>query len=121
MSIEDLFDINEFDDSGDTISAEIKVDKSHEVFKGHFPFQSILPGVTYIVLIKMLLTRKTGKHYFLKRAKFLKFLYPLDPDKSNFMIAEIILKKNDTGYSATAIFFDKDIKYCKIKAELDYK
>jgi 3-hydroxyacyl-[acyl-carrier-protein] dehydratase len=54
----------------------------HEIFKGHFPGQPVLPGVCMIQIIKDVVEEITGNRFLLQESKQIKFLKMLIPDNS---------------------------------------
>ena len=64
MLIEGLYSTETFDKNEEGISAQIKLNPKHEIFKGHFPGKPIMPGVCMIQIIKELTERSLGRIYF---------------------------------------------------------
>ena len=85
MFIDDLFYIKSQDNNEKTIKL---TDKSHEIFKAHFPTKPILPGFIHFEIISILFDIEIKK---IKRAKFLKLIEPNQTltyvrDKNNFKV-----------------------------------
>ncbi|MDB5258271.1 MAG: Beta-hydroxyacyl-(acyl-carrier-protein) dehydratase, FabA/FabZ [Chitinophagaceae bacterium] len=77
--LEGLFDIQEQTTDGTKKVYQVKVNPAHEVFRGHFPEQPVLPGVAMVYLSRFLTERVTGKAVKLKDASQIKFLNLVDP------------------------------------------
>ncbi len=54
MLIEGLYSILSFEQQDDILTSRIKLYKEHEIFKGHFPGNPVMPGVCMIQIIKEL-------------------------------------------------------------------
>jgi 3-hydroxyacyl-[acyl-carrier-protein] dehydratase len=60
-------------------SVGIKLNPHHNIFKGHFPGQPIVPGVTYIEMIREIMSAVIKKDFRLKEAASIKFLSITNP------------------------------------------
>lgn len=86
-------------------TARINILSNHEIFKGHFPDNPVLPGVVSIQIISDFFAHITSQNYFLSEASNVKFL-------------KIILVQNNVQLSVKvkfSLFADK--KY-KVSAEI---
>jgi len=54
MLIKNLYKIESFHYKNQQLKAEIFINKEHEIFKGHFPNNPVMPGVCMIQIIKEL-------------------------------------------------------------------
>jgi len=75
------------------IRAELEVDATHEIFKGHFPSVPVLPGVCMVQCVKELIESSIEKKTRLDKADMIKFLSMLNPVESNIIAAEIIIRE----------------------------
>ncbi len=90
-------------EAGDTsIKAEVVLDKTHEVFKGHFPSQPVLPGVTMVEMIKDILHLGTDQQYSLSKGDNIKFLKVVDPTQSEKLTFELSLQAIDDDLKVVA-------------------
>ena len=109
MLIEGLYSIFGFKHEDLSVRATIKLNAAHEVFKGHFPENPVMPGVCMIQIIKELAEKATGKALFLSVATNVKFMAIINPEKNdliqlqlNFIEEGDILKvKNVTTFNDT--------------------
>lgn len=85
MLIEGLYTIVDFQQRDQTVHAAVKLNKSHEVFQGHFPGNPIMPGVCMIQMIKELTEKATGKELFLAVASNVKFMAIINPEKNDII------------------------------------
>lgn len=89
-----LYTIVSLTTSGGKIVAELQLDKSNGIFKGHFPGQPVLPGACMLQILKEVLEAALDKKIRLKKADQMKFLSIIDPS------ANALLQLN-AGYSVT--------------------
>lgn len=59
---------------------KITLNKSHVIYRAHFPGNPITPGVCVVKMINELLEERVGKKLRLKHIKNLKFIKPIQPD-----------------------------------------
>ncbi len=85
MLIEDLYTVLSFKQNEQTVNASVKLNPNHEVFKGHFPGNPVMPGVCMIQMIKELTERATGKTLFLTVASNIKFMAIINPEKNDVL------------------------------------
>lgn len=90
--------------------AFIQLNKEHEVFKGHFPGNPVLPGVCTMQIIKELTETITQKQLVLSRAINVKFMALINPDTHPALRLELdiailengeVKVKNNTYFDTT--------------------
>lgn len=87
----------------DHITAQIKVDAAHELFKGHFPGMPILPGACQIQIITKALEQAVAQTLSLQKADNIKFLAMMNPSLDPEIALEIKIKsQTDDEIGATA-------------------
>ncbi len=109
MLIEKLYSIQTFSESEGSVNASVKLNKDHEVFKGHFPGNPIMPGVCTIQLVKELTEKALDKELFLSVVSNVKFMAIINPEKNetiqvvlNISEEEGVVKvKNTVSYDDT--------------------
>lgn len=109
MLIEGLYSIVTFDKDGQEIKATVKLNAEHEVFKGHFPGNPIMPGVCMIQMIKELIEKAIDKELFLSVASNVKFMAIINPEKNETIQlkltlteeGDIVKVKNITSFDDT--------------------
>ncbi len=82
MLIEGLYSIIDFNQEDSSVHASVKLNKDHEVFKGHFPGNPILPGVCTIQIIKELTEKAFEKELFLSVVSNVKFMAIINPENN---------------------------------------
>lgn len=63
-----------------TILVTVEVDKNHQVFKGHFPENPVMPGVCMLQIIKELSEEHLETPLFLQKASNVKFTALMNPE-----------------------------------------
>ena len=98
MLLEELYKINafSFDEEKKDLRAVIHLNVDHDIFKGHFPNNPILPGVCQIEIVSELLGKHYGKDYNLSAAKNIKFLSVVNPIVNKELVFQVqIFEQND--------------------------
>lgn len=99
-----------------SIVAEVQLNPDHEIFKGHFPGQPVVPGVCQVQIIKELIESVSGKSLQLKTADHVKFLSVIIPDKDIFITADIKYTDDQNAILVTASLTKEDKVCLKMKA-----
>jgi len=55
MLLPDFYHIIHLEQSDKQLSAQIRLNPNHEVYRGHFPQQAVVPGVVQLQIVKELL------------------------------------------------------------------
>lgn len=77
------------------ITATIKLNPNHEVYRGHFPEQPVVPGVIQLQIVKELLEKHLKKKLFMNKITQVKYLIPIIPDNSPKLVISITTKRTD--------------------------
>ncbi|WP_298484844.1 3-hydroxyacyl-ACP dehydratase [uncultured Maribacter sp.] len=109
MLIEGLYSVEDFAEEAGTVIATIKIYKEHDIFKGHFPGNPVMPGVCMIQIIKELTEKATGKQLFLSVSSNIKFMAIINPEKNDTLkltlaiteVEDTIKVKNTTSFEET--------------------
>lgn len=109
MLIEGLYSVVDFEQEDLSVEAIIKLNAAHEVFKGHFPGNPVMPGVCMIQIIKELSEKALEKPLFLSVATNVKFMAIINPEKNNLIRlqlnfteeGDVIKVKNTTTFDDT--------------------
>jgi 3-hydroxyacyl-[acyl-carrier-protein] dehydratase len=104
-----------------SFSANIKLNKDHNIFNGHFPGNPVTPGVCMMQIVKELTEEFTGKKLFLKSASNVKFMAIIDPFETPDLTMQLDIKeienevkvKNTTAFGET-IALKLSVNYTKI-------
>lgn len=104
-----------------SFSANIKLNKDHNIFNGHFPGNPVTPGVCMMQIVKELTEEFTGKKLFLKSASNVKFMAIINPFETPNLTMQLDIKeienevkvKNTTAFGET-IALKLSVNYTKI-------
>lgn len=89
MLIRELYELLKVELDENRILAEIELNPNHDIYRGHFPGQPILPGVLQLQIVKEILASALEKNIHLKSASNIKFLSMVDPRAVNSLQLEI--------------------------------
>ncbi len=97
MLIEGLYTIEDFKKDNPGVEAVIQINKNHDVFKGHFPGNPVMPGVCMVQIIKELTEKATDKNLFLAVASNIKFMAIINPEKNDTLKLSITIKEAENN------------------------
>ncbi len=119
MLIEDFYFIDSIKtEAGNHLSASVRINKDHNIFKGHFPGDPVTPGVCLIQIIKELTQKLTGVILRLKTTKNVKFMSIINPEldpnleisiementAEDFLVKSVILNGDTVSVKFSGIF-----------------
>ena len=97
MLLKDFYKIVELDNSNkENIKAIVDLNKNHEIYKGHFPGNPIVPGVCLTQLIKEVMETSENKELSMVYADNIKFMSVVNPEVNNRLQIDLNVKY-DTG------------------------
>jgi len=76
--------------------AMILINENHEVFKGHFPGNPIMPGVCMTQIIKELTEQISGSSLFMQSLSNVKFMALINPFNTPELRLELDISINET-------------------------
>ena len=92
----DIFTINNISEIEENkISAQIKINVKHEVFKGHFPDNPIVPGVITTKMVSEVLQKFLNKKLDMIAGDNIKFMSMIQPNKVSELTVNISYSLND--------------------------
>jgi len=113
-----VYTINSIDSVSDTkLHAQVSIDKGHNVFEGHFPEKSVLPGVIELEIIKAVVSQFFNQDYRLQSIKNAKYLGMILPDEVNEFRVDVDYKKDDDSLTVKALIFHEDKKFLKFSGK----
>ena len=117
----ELFTFIDRVEEGEIVKANVKLDPSHPIFKGHFPGQPVLPGVIMVEIVKELLQVHIKKQTRLVKASDIKFLSVIIPELNNLI--QVVLKINfvDDMIGVEAQLLDNAVFLFKFKGTFERK
>ena len=99
-----------------SVKALLSINRDHEILKGHFPGQPIVPGVCMMQMIKEILEQETNRSLRLTEADNMKFLSVIDPHQNSEIEANIIFKEDEGSLLLNASLFSGSVIFFKLKA-----
>lgn len=113
----DFFILHDVVKTDNTISANLTLNTAHQIFKGHFPGQPVVPGVCMMQMIKEIVESATGKKTRLAKSDHAKFLSMIVPRDNKIIKAELKYSVNENGeIQVVASLFDEGVICLKYKA-----
>lgn len=88
MILDNFYEVTNTSLSGDNAVTTLKVNKDHEIYKGHFPGRPVTPGVVLMQLFKEEAERIFDKKLQLVRAENIKFTAVFDPTQHDELIMD---------------------------------
>ncbi len=116
MLIEGLYSIENFTNEENVVNATIKIYKEHDIFKGHFPGNPVMPGVCMIQIIKELTEKATEKQLFLSVSSNIKFMAIINPEKNDRLKLTLNLKEEEGVIKVKNTTFFEDTLALKLSA-----
>lgn len=108
-----LYNIEKIEVNENELSSLIKLNVDHEVFDGHFPERSVLPGVIELEIIKVVLSSVLEKTLRLKSVKNAKYLAMILPDEISAFYVTIEYILTEEGIKTKAVIKDENNVYLK--------
>jgi len=96
----DFYTAHDLQYGDQAITCRIVFNAAHDIFRGHFPQQPVVPGVCMMQIVKELLMQRTGRPLMLREAAQVKFLRLMLPDTQ----AEVAItwkEENDVLHTGT--------------------
>ena len=110
MLIEGLYSVADYQWDEQNVNAVIELNKDHDIFKGHFPGNPVMPGVCMLQIIKELTERAVDKSLFLKLASNIKFMAIINPNKNPILSLQLsITQDEETVKIKNTTSFDETI------------
>lgn len=97
MLLKDFYKIMSLDKNENQHQAIIVVNEKHEVFKGHFPGNPIMPGVCMMQIIKEITEQITGCQLVLQTLSNVKFMALINPDVTPELRLELDIIETEDG------------------------
>jgi len=100
--------------SDNEIIAKIILNPDHEIYKGHFPNNPVVPGVVSVQIVNEILSEHLEKKLLTSSAKSIKFPAMINPNVNPQLFVKIKYTENeDNSYKITAQIFFEDLIFLK--------
>ena len=97
MLLKNFYKIQSLEQKGQLHEAVIIVNENHEVFKGHFPGNPIMPGVCMMQIIKELTEKITRSSLILQSLSNVKFMALINPEINPELRLELDIAITEDG------------------------
>jgi len=97
-------------------SFEVKLNKNHQIFEGHFPSQPIAPGVCLAQMVKELAETQLNEKLKMVSARNMKFMAILNPTENEKVTVEVKISPNESFFDVRASCFTEEKVFFKIDA-----
>jgi 3-hydroxyacyl-[acyl-carrier-protein] dehydratase len=100
-------------------SVSINLDQGHDIFKGHFPGNPVLPGVCQIEMARELAEEVLGCRLILAQASQVKFLSMINPLEYPLLVYQLTLQRMDGGeFDISSDLSSGSLVFMKMKGRL---
>jgi 3-hydroxyacyl-[acyl-carrier-protein] dehydratase len=90
MLLKDFYKIISLENTADSkYKAVILINEEHDIFKGHFPGNPIMPGVCMMQIIKELVEQITESSLFMQSLSNVKFMALINPFQTPELLLEL--------------------------------
>lgn len=113
----DFYKVKEKSAAENKVSAVIELNIAHEIYKGHFPQQPIVPGVLQIQILKELLEELVGKKLQMSDGDNIKFTGMIIPEKSPVINIELSYQDKENELVVDARMFFGETVFTKYKGK----
>jgi len=117
MLIKDFYTIQRFETNGNKTEAEILLNPKHEVYKGHFSAQPVVPGVIQIQILREVAEKAVDQKLFINEVISAKYLNMIVPDENPLSI-ELNCKPTDDGFSINGVVKNEENIFSKVKMKV---
>jgi 3-hydroxyacyl-[acyl-carrier-protein] dehydratase len=115
MLKDNFFSFTTPETDGSLLKTTISLNPAHEIFKGHFPDNPVVPGVCMMQMIKEVLEDHLDKKLQLIKADNIKFLSFIDPNQHEQVGLEIKMNMVDEQIKVDAQLLNEGIVFLKFK------
>lgn len=109
--LKDFYKVNEIRQTNENeYEALIRLNKDHDIFKGHFPGNPVAPGVCMLQILKEITSEIVDKKLIMESSNNIKFMALINPEKNPDLRLNIILKnENNTINVKNICYFDDTV------------
>lgn len=97
------------------VQAEVELNVTHAIFKGHFPGSPVVPGVCLIQISKEMLEKSLNTTTHLIQSSQVKFLAIVDPTVDSVLKVALETKEQDGLISVNAVISAGEKVFFKFK------
>ncbi|MGA9325096.1 MAG: hydroxymyristoyl-ACP dehydratase [Salegentibacter sp.] len=116
MLLEDFYSVVNSSAVDGHYQTSLRINKEHEIFRGHFPQRPVTPGVILMQLFKEEAERQTGHKLQLQKGNNVKFMAVVDPNKDSSLLLESEITKDNSVVKLKGIAKSNESIVLKINA-----
>lgn len=98
----DFYKTEQYKSDGRQINAVIRLNPQHDIFKGHFPNNPVMPGVCMLQIFKELSEQGLNKKLFIKECSNVKFMALINPETHSVLDIVIGISETEEGFKIKA-------------------
>ncbi len=124
MLLKNFYTIKEINPSDkENIEVVIELNKDHEIYKGHFPGNPVVPGVCLTQLIKEIIENIEARDVMLVYANNIKFMAVVNPEINNILQIDLKIKHDEEQniIKVNSVTHYKDKVFYKFKGNFKAK
>jgi 3-hydroxyacyl-[acyl-carrier-protein] dehydratase len=104
------------DNNYEKIIIRIRINPLHEIFKGHFPGNPLLPGACTVQIIKELVEHVSEKDLMISDAGTIKYISFINPEEIWILDIDLQLKEKEEGrLFCNASVYSGEKAFCSFK------
>jgi 3-hydroxyacyl-[acyl-carrier-protein] dehydratase len=106
----------------DSAKVDVQLNPNHDIFKGHFPQQPVLPGACMVQMLRDILQKITDTKLEFHRGQNIKFISLVVPGGNNLLTFQIQTKINADGLlSVNSTLYSQEIASMKFSGTYKIK
>jgi 3-hydroxyacyl-[acyl-carrier-protein] dehydratase len=120
LFLNSLYTIENFSEKKEEnkITAELSLNPAHEIFKGHFPGNPVLPGVCTVEIIIELISYYLKQNIRLIKAQNIKYLSFINPETNSKICVDITIRDAGNGQlTGSATVYYGTTSFCSFKGD----
>jgi len=102
MLIPHFYSIKQFNFTDNQLKSIIELNPEHDIFKGHFPNNPVMPGVCMLQIFKELSEQGINKKLFIKECSNVKFMALINPETHAVLDIVISISETEEGFKIKA-------------------
>lgn len=93
--LNDFYAVTSHEKTEKGFTANITLNKDHQIFSGHFPGNPVTPGVCMMQIVKDLTEKFTNSKLFLKSASNVKFMAIINPFETPDLVMDLDINETE--------------------------
>lgn len=98
MQLKDFYTLNNLTINEELATANITINKNHDIFNGHFPGNPVTPGVCMMQIIKEITEEVVGNKLMMTSSSNIKFMSIINPETTPYLELILEITKTDEGF-----------------------